>query len=68
MDNDTLLSEIHDYCAAVGMAETTFGNRAVNDGKLVSRLRSGKTITLGTFGAIKDFMAAHPPENPQAAE
>ena len=35
------------------MAETTFGNHAVNDGKLVARLRAGKTITLKTLQAIE---------------
>lgn len=67
MENETLLSEIHNYCAATGMAESTFGYRAVNDGKLVARLRAGKTITLGTFGAIKVFMTENPPKS-QAAE
>ena len=32
------------------MAESTFGRRAVNDGKLVHRLREGKRITIDTPG------------------
>src|SRR6266545_7049554 len=37
MTAEQLLSEIADYCRRVGMAESTFGRRAVNDGKLVGR-------------------------------
>jgi len=29
-----LLREISDYCRYTGLAESTFGRRAVNDGKL----------------------------------
>ena len=34
-------SEIADFCRASGLAELTFGRAAINDGKLVSRLRNG---------------------------
>ncbi|SEP04574.1 hypothetical protein SAMN05444123_107153 [Rhodopseudomonas pseudopalustris] len=40
------------------MAETTFGRRAVNDGKLVQRLREGKRITVDTLERIEAFVAA----------
>jgi hypothetical protein len=36
-----LLQEISDYCRQAGLAESTFGRRAVNDGKLTARLLSG---------------------------
>ncbi|TPW28586.1 hypothetical protein FJU08_17435 [Martelella alba] len=49
---DELLKKIEAYCREVGVAETTFGKRVVNDGKLVARLRSGKTISLSTFNRI----------------
>jgi len=42
VDNETLLQEISGYCRRVGMAESTFGRLAVNDGKLVSRLQIGR--------------------------
>src|SRR5262252_1767506 len=45
---EQLLNEIADYCRRVGMAESTFGRRAVNDGKLVSRLRIGGRVTMET--------------------
>ena len=42
MKNDQILSQISEFCRQADMAETTFGRRAVNDGKLVHRLREGK--------------------------
>ena len=38
MNAQELLQEISDYCRQTGLAESTFGRRAVNDGKLASRL------------------------------
>ena len=49
---ETLLKQIEAHCAQHGIAESTFGKRAVNDGKLVSRLREGKSITLNTYQQI----------------
>ncbi|RTL50757.1 MAG: hypothetical protein EKK40_11625 [Bradyrhizobiaceae bacterium] len=69
MKNDTILAEISDYCRTAGMAESTFGRRAVNDGKLVHRLREGKRITVDTLDRIKAFLGDNapvprPPEPP----
>ena len=50
---------------ATGLAESTFGRRAVNDGKLTARLRNGGRITTDTLDRIHDFMAAHPPQGPR---
>ncbi|MDH4191403.1 MAG: hypothetical protein OEW21_14525 [Betaproteobacteria bacterium] len=41
------------------MAESTFGRRAVNDGKFVSRLRDGARITPETLERVSSFMARH---------
>ena len=60
MTAEQLLSEIADYCRRVGMAESTFGRRAVNDGKLVSRLRIGGRVTMETVGRVRNFMSEHP--------
>lgn len=38
------------------MAESTFGRRVVNDGKLVSRLREGKHIRVDTLERIRAFL------------
>lgn len=52
-----LLVRIADHCARVGIAETTFGRLVANDGKIVSRLRAGKTITLKTLHRIETALA-----------
>jgi hypothetical protein len=48
-----ILAEIKGYCDCHGIAETTFGRMAVNDGKLVQRLRAGRTVTLATLERIR---------------
>jgi hypothetical protein len=60
MRADELLQEIADYCRSAGLAETTFGRIAINDGKLVSRLRNGGRITTETLERIRGFMAERP--------
>lgn len=57
--HDVLLREITDFCRAKGLAESTFGRRAVNDGKLASRLRNGGRITTDTLERIRAFMTDH---------
>jgi hypothetical protein len=60
MNAQQLLQEISDYCRQTGLAESTFGRRAVNDGKLAARLRNGGRITTDTLDRIHNFMASHP--------
>ena len=60
MNAQDLLREISDYCRQTGLAESTFGRRAVNDGKLTARLRNGGRITTETLDRIRDFIATHP--------
>ena len=55
--NEQILQEISDFCRARGLAESTFGRRAVNDGKLANRLRNGGRITTDTLDRIRAFMA-----------
>jgi len=59
MNAQELLQEISDYCRQTGLAESTFGRRAVNDGKLASRLRHGGRITTETLDRIRGFMASN---------
>jgi hypothetical protein len=59
MNAQELLQEIADYCRRTGLAESTFGRRAVNDGKLTSRLRNGGRITTETLDRIRSFMNSH---------
>lgn len=61
MNKDAILREISDYCRKAGMAETTFGRLAVNDGKLAQRLRYGGRITTDTLERLRAFMASHKP-------
>ncbi len=57
--NEAILQEIGEFCRQRGLAESTFGRRAVNDGKLASRLRNGGRITTDTLDRIRSFMAHH---------
>jgi hypothetical protein len=63
-----LLREIEAFVDDRGMAETTFGRLAVNDGKFVSRLRGGKGVTVRTVEKVRAYIrsdqgagAASPP-------
>jgi SAM-dependent methyltransferase len=58
--SEALLDEIADYCRRARMAESTFGRLAVNDGKLVSRLRLGGHVTAQTSERVRAFMARAP--------
>ena len=50
-----LLDSIAEFCRRANMAESTFGRRAVNDGKFVSRLRDGARITPETLERLKEL-------------
>lgn len=62
-DTQNLVERIRAYCKAHKMAPTTFGNRAVNDGKLVSRLEAGRTVTLSTLAKIERVLAGKPEDS-----
>ena len=49
MDAAALLQEVTSYCRRAGLAETTFGRLAVNDGKFINRLRGGGRATPETL-------------------
>jgi len=55
----TLLGSISDFCRRTGMAESTFGRRAVNDGKFVARLRDGARVTPETLQRVNQFITKH---------
>jgi len=52
----TLLDSISAFCRDNGIAESTFGRRAVNDGKFVARLRDGARITPETLDRVSGFL------------
>jgi len=55
-DAVSLVSIIRDFCAAHGIAESTFGRHAVNDGKFVSRISKGSWIAPETEQRVRAFM------------
>ena len=56
MSKDQLLTAVIEFCKEHKMAESTFGRKAVNDGKFVSRLRTGARVTPETFEKVKKFI------------
>lgn len=61
-----LLDSIAEFCRHNGIAESTFGRRAVNDGKFVARLRDGARITPETLERVSVFMRHHGATPPAA--
>jgi hypothetical protein len=59
-----LLDSIAEFCRRANMAESTFGRRAVNDGKFVSRLRDGARITPETLERVSVFLTTQGVEAP----
>ncbi len=60
MSPEDVLRDILEFCRKAGMAESTFGRLAVNDGKLVPRLRDSGSVTLKTLARLQAFMAGQP--------
>ncbi|BBF93352.1 hypothetical protein [Blastochloris tepida] len=58
-ETQKLLREIEEFVRVSPMSETTFGRKAVNDGKLVPRLRAGGSVTLEKAADIRRFIAAN---------
>jgi len=58
MANEELLHEIAEFCRNHGVAESTFGRLAVNDGKFVGRIRDGSRVTPPTQERVRAFIAA----------
>jgi SAM-dependent methyltransferase len=61
-----LLESISEFCRRANMAESTFGRRAVNDGKFVARLRDGARITPETLGRVSAFLTTQGVRAPAA--
>ncbi len=51
-----LIADIDSFLRHTGVNESTFGRRAVNDGKFVARLRSGRDCTLTTAERVRAFI------------
>ena len=63
-----ILDEIREFCRRSHLAETTFGRFAVNDGKLVSRLRDGAQITIATASRVRRYMQDHSAQDHSAVD
>jgi len=55
--NFDLLESITVFCRQAGIAESTFGRHAVNDGKFVSRLRNGSRVTPETWERVANYIS-----------
>ena len=55
-DHSHILDEIEQFKRDRPMSATTFGLRAVNDGKLVPRLKAGANVTVATLDRVRDFI------------
>ena len=60
---DSLLGDIETFCRSAGVAESTFGRKAANDGKLCARLRDGRSVTLQTAEKIRRYIEKHGSRN-----
>jgi hypothetical protein len=65
--SEMLLHDIADYCRRARMAESTFGRLAVNDGKLVARLRLGGRVRADTAERVRTFIRRDPPPEADGA-
>jgi hypothetical protein len=55
-----LIQKIDGFLEVSSMAESTFGIKTVNDGKLVSRLRNGGRVWPETQDKIEQFIKSYP--------
>ena len=55
-DTAALLRDMRKFCDRHGIAESTFGRHAVNDGKLISRIDGGSWIEAETEKRVRKFM------------
>lgn len=55
--NEKLVRDIAAFCDEYGLAETTFGRLAVNDGKFVGRIRDGSNVSQPLLNRVNRFMS-----------
>jgi hypothetical protein len=61
-----LLAEIESFLATrMSLSETKFGLLAVNDGKLVPRIRAGRNMTVATIDRTRQFINDNAPPSPE---
>lgn len=52
-----LLREIGTFCKDFGITESTFGRRAMSDGKFVERIKAGGGLTVANLDRLRAYMA-----------
>jgi hypothetical protein len=57
IDHAELLRELDAFLNRRGIADSTFGIRAVGDAHLIKRIRDGKPIRRSTVLKVRKFMA-----------
>jgi hypothetical protein len=60
--HDRFLLEIEEFLEAANMRPTTFGLKAVNDAKFVSKLRGGSDVTTRTMDRVREFIISQKPQ------
>ena len=60
-ERQQLLAAIEDFCEREGMAPTTFGRKALGDGRFTGRLRDGRQVRAATLARVRQFLADHDP-------
>ena len=58
-ERQQLLAAVEAFCAREGMAPTTFGRKALGDGRFVGRLRDGRKVRETTLARARQFLADH---------
>ena len=53
-----LIQEIDAFLAESDMAESTFGRKAVNDGKFVNRIRQGGDVSIRIANQVLVYIAS----------
>lgn len=56
-ETNDMIRRIEEFCAQRGISVTTFGRKAVNDGKFIQRLRKGGDITLTTARKVEQALS-----------
>ena len=54
-----LIQEIESFLGRTSMAQSTFGYKAVNDGKFVERIKSGGRYWPETEQKVRDFIQSY---------
>lgn len=60
-DQTQFLTDIEHFISTAGISESTFGFKAVNDGKFVKRIRHGGRMYRETEEKVRRYMRTHSP-------